>query len=70
MYPILTSGWHPPPLIPEKVDTDARIHVSHERMKTPRKGSLKQPITKIHIGIDHFAVKHGQIEEENLNLCH
>jgi hypothetical protein len=55
-------------LIQEKVDTDERTHAGHKRTKIPGRVSLKKPITKIHADINHFAAKHGQIEEETSNL--
>jgi hypothetical protein len=35
--PTMTFGWHPPKLLPEKVDTDER---THERTKIPGNGIL------------------------------
>jgi hypothetical protein len=60
ILPTLTYGWHLP--------TDARTHASHEQLKNLEKEVQNNQLLITHIGIDHFAAKHGQIEGENFNL--
>jgi hypothetical protein len=43
------------------------MNADHERTKIPGKGNSRSPNIKMHIGIDHFVAKNGQIEEGNLN---